>query len=68
MDCGNPRSIAENLIPNQSTYLGKGYTAYKTINESAIEGYCNHPNKYLNRITTAFQFMVCPDCKKEIDV
>lgn len=28
--------------------------------------YCSHPKKYLNKITTALQFMVCPDCKEEV--
>jgi hypothetical protein len=27
---------------------------------------CNHPNKYLNKISSNLQFWVCPDCKEEV--
>ena len=27
---------------------------------------CNHSNRYLNKITTAMQFWVCPDCGQEV--
>jgi hypothetical protein len=27
---------------------------------------CKHPNKYLNRLSANLSFMVCPDCKKEV--
>lgn len=72
-ECGNPSTIAQTLENNQGSYIGKGYTVYKTpiSTEEAFytkptEGYCAHPKKYLNKITNTLQFYVCPDCKKEV--
>jgi hypothetical protein len=27
---------------------------------------CQHPRKYLNKISNSLEFMVCPDCKEEV--
>ena len=40
---------------------------YNPFNFEAITDECKHPKKYLNKITTAMQFYVCPDCKKSWD-
>jgi hypothetical protein len=78
-DCGNPSAVAQSLEMNQGTYVGKGYTVYKTevseaeqyytrpaTQDTKTETQCRHPNKYLNIITNSLQFWVCPDCKKEV--
>lgn len=72
-DCGSASAIAHSLELNQGTYVGRGYTIFKTklSTEEAFYTkptgtYCAHPNKYLNKITNTLQFYVCPDCKKEV--
>lgn len=72
-DCGNPSAVAEHLPLNQGTYIGKGYSVWKTNMTEAEQYYtkpepkgCMHLNKYLNIITNSLQFYVCPDCKQEV--
>jgi hypothetical protein len=68
-DCGSPRAIADSLGSETFTYLGRGFTAKKIVEASKQEentNQCRHPNKYLNILTKNLQFMVCPDCKKEV--
>jgi hypothetical protein len=66
-DCGSPRAIADSLT-DYFTYLGRGYSARRTKPALKQEesGECKHPKKYLNKLTKNLQFMVCPDCKKEV--
>lgn len=35
--------------------------------KDTTESGCKHPNKYLNRLSANLSFMVCPDCKKEVN-
>lgn len=64
-DCGNPKTIADSLTPFQGTYVGKGYTVFKSGTEAKQEG-CQHTNKFLNIVTNSLQFWVCKDCKQEV--
>lgn len=51
-------------------YMGMGY---KVTHKPEVVGVtpiqqsgCKHPRKYLNKISNALQFVVCPDCKQEV--